>query len=208
MLTHQCFTVIQISSKVEGSHRLCIIDGAYTMQNWRLNVTWVTCTCVVLIALRGTNKEDAGCWEEIGCRHARLLGWPRGVCNCSQHEGSCDFWVNSDVMMWASWLPWLVSWEVSSLCHRSRVNLTTWPPFWRWPWLTKRRSDSRRNSPLSPKLVSQLRINTTTMPKRSLVSCISWSLIDSMIIQFHSILACHFHVWVVPRQAGGRNFNR
>ena len=109
MLTHQCFTVIQISSKVEGSHRLCRIDGAYTMQNWRLNVTWVTCTCVVLIALRGTNKEDAGCWEEIGCRHARLLGWPRGVCNCSQHEGSCDFWANSDVMMWASW-PWLVSW--------------------------------------------------------------------------------------------------
>ena len=124
MLTHQCFTVIQISSKVEGSHRLCRIDGAYTMQNWRLNVTWVTCTCVVLIALRGTNKEDAGCWEEIGCRHARLLGWPRGVCNCSQHEGSCDFWVNSDVMMWASW-PWLVSW--GGELALSQVKRWTWP---------------------------------------------------------------------------------
>ena len=72
-----------------------------TMQNPSLNVTWVTCTCVVLVVLRGTNKEDAGCWEETGCRHARFLGWPRGVCNCSQHEGSCDFSVNSDVMMWA-----------------------------------------------------------------------------------------------------------
>mmetsp|Transcript_72494 Transcript_72494/g.115019 ORF Transcript_72494/g.115019 Transcript_72494/m.115019 type:complete len:228 (-) Transcript_72494:296-979(-) len=60
--------------------------------------------------------------------------------------------------------------------RRSRVNLTIWPPFSRWLWLTKRRSDSRHNLPSNPKLVSQLRINTTTMPKRSLVSCISMAL--------------------------------
>lgn len=61
MLTHQCFTVIQISSKVEGSHRLCRIDGAYTMQNRRLNVT-----CLghlhLCCAYRVARHKQRRCW--------------------------------------------------------------------------------------------------------------------------------------------------
>lgn len=59
-------------------------------------------------------------------------------------------------------------------CCRSRASLTTWPHSWKWRWLTKRRSDLVHNSPLSQKLVSQLHINMTMTPKRSLAFCISW----------------------------------
>lgn len=59
-------------------------------------------------------------------------------------------------------------------CCRSRASLTTWPHSWKWRWLTKRKSDLVHNSPLSQKLVSQLHINMTMTPKRSLVFCISW----------------------------------